>query len=142
VDFPRRRAARILLPAGAATAGSDEPDAGGALSILSVEEARQSLALRIDSPASGYVRLAYAFHPWLAAEVNGEPVQPVRTGDGLVAIPVPAGPAEIRVVAQASLLRHAFNGLSLGALLAVLAVPLLPLGRRGRPAPPDGVHRP
>lgn len=133
VDFPRHLAAQILLPAGAAAAGPDRRTVDGALLVRAIEEERQSVTMRLDSPAAGYAQLAYAFHPWLAAKVNGEPVQPLRTMEGLVAVPVPAGPVEVEMAAQASALRRAFGWLSLGALLAVLVVPLLSSARR-RPA--------
>src|SRR3546814_7436861 len=71
---------------------------------------------RLETPAAGFVRLAYGFHPWLSVAVDGHEVAPIRTITGLVSIPVPAGPVDIEMRAEASALRRAFNGLSIIAL--------------------------
>jgi hypothetical protein len=135
VDLERRMAAAILLPANEAARGeATGPARAEALAIRAIEERRESVSLRLETPMAGFVQLAYAFHPWLQARVDGAAVLPIRTATGLVAIPVPAGAVDIEMRAAASALRRGFNWLSLAGLLAVLAVPLLPARGRRRPS--------
>jgi hypothetical protein len=143
-DFDRRLASRIAVAPDsmteipAAGAGSP-PQLDGALGIDSFTETRQGVTARLETPAAGFVRLAYGFHPWLSVTVDGQEVPPIRTITGLVSIPVSVGPVDIEMRAEASALRRAFNGLSIIALLGVLAAPLAP--RMWRRPPVGLAHR-
>lgn len=132
-DFPRGLATAIAVPAGSEPAGAESLPPGVALRLVAFSEGRQTVTARLETPAAGFVRLAYAAHPWVWATVNGETVTPIRTLTGLIAVPVPAGVVEIALGAEASSLRRGFTILSLAAFVGVLATPWIGrLSGRGR----------
>lgn len=132
-DFVRGLAAAIAVPAGSEAAEAGPLPPGGAVRLIAFSEGRQTVTARLETPAAGFVRLAYAAHPWVRATVNGETVTPIRTLTGLIAVPVPAGVVEIALGAEASGLRRGFTILSLAAFVGVLATPWIGrLSGRGR----------
>lgn len=131
-DFPRGVAAAIAVSADSEASQATPPSTGAALRLVAFSEGRQTVTARLEIPAAGFVRLAYAAHPWIRATVNGATVTPIRTLTGLVAVPVPAGAVEITLGAEASGLRRGFTILSLVALAGVLTTPWIGrLSRRG-----------
>ncbi|MBM3279027.1 MAG: hypothetical protein FJY95_13225 [Candidatus Handelsmanbacteria bacterium] len=69
-----------------------------------VWDQRVRLRLRLDGPA--YVRLAYAYYPHLAVEVDGRSVEPFETVDHFLALRLDAGEHDIELRPLLSPLRR------------------------------------
>jgi hypothetical protein len=83
-----------------------------------VWDQRAELRLRLDAPA--YARLAYAYYPYLAVEVDGQRVAPFQTVDHFIALKLDAGEHKVVLTPYLSPLRRAL--LLLDAFLLAAAI--------------------
>jgi len=77
----------------------------------------QQVDLKISTSADGFIRLAYAYYPYLRIRINGEDVTPLETADRYIALKVTQGEHHITIEAFRSPLRRALLFLDLGILL-------------------------
>ncbi len=91
--------------------------------VLSHRVFNQQVQMKVAVSARCYVRLAYAYFPYLRVTVDGVPVQPMETAGRFMALPLEAGEHDIVIEARLSPLRKSLVALSgvllVGALVLV-----------------------
>jgi hypothetical protein len=88
------------------------------------------IVLTAAPPAAGWVRVLESWDPGWRATVDGAPAEIALAEDAFMAVPLPAGPHEVR-------LRYATPGVAVGIALSAVSIVLLVLltvwaGRAGR----------
>jgi hypothetical protein len=101
---------------------------------LLYEEGPNALRVAWQIGEPGMLRVLESWDPGWRATVNGEPVPIYRADFLFMAVPVPAGPCEVRFAYRPASLRRGFVLSALG-LAGILAC-FLPMRRRARPDPP------
>lgn len=85
---------------------------------------------KVDSPAAAWLETPRMFHPGYRAVVNGQDIAPVKSREGLVAVPVPAGRSEVTLSYHPPFLLVSGYWISLTAIVACLGALLNHVWRR------------
>ena len=93
----------------------------------------QRVVLRLKSTAPCFVRLAYAYYPYLRITLNTPPVEPMQTAGGFIALRLESGEQEVVLEPYLSPLRRTL--LIVNALLLLIAVFVLFQCRKPKPLP-------
>jgi hypothetical protein len=100
----------------------------------------------VNAPAAGRIVLNTVYFPGWRAEVNGQPVElGITSPEGLIAIQVPAGQSNVRILFENTPIRSQGEWISLVALaicLGLLAIAWVRVPRRRPGLPPLHVTRP
>lgn len=89
--------------------------------VLQHEVRAQRVDLRVRVSSDSFVRLAYAYSPFLKVTVDGREVESMQTAGRFIALFLAEGEHEIALQAQLSPLRRIFLSLSAALLLVLLA---------------------
>jgi hypothetical protein len=131
--------------------GQDAPDVHVPTSDRGIEvhrtlKATNEQTFDVSAPAAGRIVLNTAYFPGWRAEVNGQPVElGITSPEGLIAVQVPAGSSQVRIVFENTPIRTQGETISLVALLiclALLAVAWVRVPRRRPSLRPVHVSRP
>src|SRR4051812_33976311 len=131
--------------------GQDAPDVHVPTSDRGIEVHRtlkQTNEQRFDvnAPAAGRIVLNTAYFPGWRAEVNGQPIDlGITSPEGLIAVQVPAGPSNVRILFENTPVRSQGEMISLIALvicLALLAIAWVRVPRRAFSVPQIRLSRP
>jgi hypothetical protein len=116
LDPQRNSCERVLLRDGA-----ESVDLGTSpeVEVLEHEVGHHRVRLRVHMTEPGFVRLAYAYFPFLRIAVDGATVAAIETADRFIALPLAAGEREITIEAHLSPLRLTLLWLAFGTLVVV-----------------------
>ena len=119
--------------------GREPQDLGTApdVEVLAHTVGHQDVRLNVHMTEAGFVRLAYAYYPFLEVTVNGAAVLPIETADRFIALKLDGGEHAITIEARLSPLRRALLWIALVVLLVVGALAVREPFSRVRDA--DGV---
>lgn len=81
------------------------------VSVLEHREKNQYVFLRLQTSSTCFVRLAYAYYPFLEVRVNGRKVEPWETAGGFIALQIDGGESEIELIPRLSPLRRTLLGM-------------------------------
>ena len=134
-------------------AGDRTKDTFAKVSVEWLDAAPRAIAIRslvpfeavVQSRQPAYLETPRVFIPGYNATLNGHPATVLKSANGLVAVPVPAGASVVRVDYPGTpMLRFAFWASASGwfCFAAALAVSPLAAGRRPAPIRPAGAFRP
>ncbi len=114
---PRRNYCERLLisPDGEAQDLGTTPD----VEVLEHTVGHHDVRLNVRMIEAGFVRLAYAYYPFLDVSVDGSAVVPIETADRFIALKLDAGAHAISIEARLSPLRRALLWIAFGVLLVV-----------------------
>ena len=87
--------------------------------VLEHTVAHHDVRLRVQMTAAGFVRLAYAYFPFLEVTVDGSAVLPMETADRFIALKLEEGEHDITIEARLSPLRRILLWLALAGFVVV-----------------------
>ncbi len=88
----------VLLGVPAVENNAKEPNTAWVLSRVGlIRRSAAELVVAVDTPVSGYIRVAESFDPGWQARVDGEPAPVYQADLGFQAVPVPAGRHDVRL---------------------------------------------
>jgi hypothetical protein len=90
------------------------------------------LQIKLDSPEAGFLESPRVFIPGYVAKVNGIATAVVRSPEGLVAVPVPAGPAEVIIAYEGPFKLRAAYWFSIAGFLLLPVAAIWAWRRSGR----------
>jgi len=117
VDLYGDRCASILLRD---FEGKEDLAIAPTLALLEHRVLDQRVDLRLRVSEDCYARLAYSYFPHLVVEVDGRPVQPLRTAGHFIALRLEGGEHRIRLEPRLSPLRRWLLGLDAALLVAAI----------------------
>lgn len=107
------------------------------MDILSHQVQHQSVDIKINASTDCFIRLAYAYYPYLRICINDQEVTPLETADHFIALKIPKGEQHISIEAYQSPLRRALLILNISILIAACII----LYRDHKKAPTQMAHR-
>ncbi len=136
IDTDRRTAEAIpvLAPAAERSLNGDAAGLDAAVIDYQVEPQRVSLTYEVSQPT--FVQIAWAYYPYLEVKVDGERIEPVETGLGLIGFWSEVGTHTVSTRPVLSPVRKVTGLLALIGLIAALGLPIADRVKNRKEEPP------